>query len=245
MKNLNLSDEDICNFLEETPLCESLAAEELPKIASYLTFSKYKKNEEIFWEGDETDKMYLIYKGCVKVSKEMENGREIGLEVLAEHSFFGEMGALFEPTRNASATALTDSVLFKIDSVRLKELLFKHPQIMFNMLKNYALWLKDINNKYKISQKNVDISVSRVLYTIGQLAKLFGEIKHNQIHIKTALSQKQMADFAAVSTKTFSIEITKLIKEGIIDKPEGRRSELVITDAEKFKQLLAKNKGEF
>ncbi len=244
MKTIKLSKRDISNFLEETSICESLVSDDLYDLAKFITPIKYKKDEKIFWEGDTADSMYIIYSGCIKISKSLESGREIGLEILAEHTFFGEMGALFEQIRNAGASALTDSVLFRINSSELEELLFKYPRVMFNMLKGYADWLRNLNNKYKISQKNVNISVSRVLFTLGQLARLFGEVKHNQIHIKTSLSQKQMADFASVSSKTFSVEINKMITEGLIEKPDGRRSELLITDAKRFKELLVENKGE-
>lgn len=244
MKSTVIEKEDIYTFLAATELCEGVIDKELSELEKILFIVKYKKNEKIFWEDDSAETMYIIYSGCIKISKFLESGREIGLDILAKHTFFGEMGALFEQTRNAGATALTDSILFKINSSDLKSFLFKHPIIMYNMLKGYANWLRDLNNKYKISQKNVDISVSRVLYTIGQLAKLFGKRVHNQIHINTILSQKQMADFASVSNKTFSVEIHKLMKDGLIIKPEGRRSELLITDATKFYELLVESSRE-
>ncbi len=78
-----------------------------------VELDKYAKGEVIFKKNDPADNFFVIIEGSVEIFVDRD-GRRRSLATLREGQVFGEMGILYGHARNASATAIADSVLFNI-----------------------------------------------------------------------------------------------------------------------------------
>ena len=77
----------------------------------------YTANEYIFFQGDPGIGLYLIIRGEILITEEID-GERFDLAMLTRGDFFGELALLDEEKRSASAIALKDSqlaVIFKPD----------------------------------------------------------------------------------------------------------------------------------
>ena len=80
----------------------------------------FKKGEVIFHEGEESDCLYVIKKGSVRVSLKTDEGdKEIG--VLTEGEVLGEMGVVEKLPRSATATAIGNSQLYRMEAERIND----------------------------------------------------------------------------------------------------------------------------
>ena len=114
----------------------------LAELAPLMEEEEYEKGTDIFKEGDVGDCMFIIYHGEVKIHK-----RNIVLAILNEKEVFGELALLDPEVRSASATANTDTVLFRIYQEPFYELLENRPEIARGFIKILCQRLRAQNEK--------------------------------------------------------------------------------------------------
>ncbi len=144
------------------------------------------KGQVIFNENDDGEKMFLIRKGKVRISKtflsgdeELAGGKKLERElVILEHGdFFGEMSLLNKEPRAATAEALEESEVLEIDR-----------SIFENMVKTNGNFALKIISKLCERVNNTDKIIAEILIhqkqrqIIAKLIDLESEYK-NQIPV--------------------------------------------------------------
>jgi CRP/FNR family cyclic AMP-dependent transcriptional regulator len=124
------------NLFEETP--ETVLAE----VAEILEEEEAPAGAMIFAEGDVAHSMYIIFKGEVRIHK---GGHT--LAILKKNEIFGELALLATDTRSASATAVTDTFLLKIDQEPFYELMENRIEVAKGIIKTLCRRLKAQNEK--------------------------------------------------------------------------------------------------
>ncbi len=88
-------------FLKKVDLVKELTAQELKTFSSKLKTVKYKEGEFLIKENKESDKLFILYKGEVVISKKMtmiDEQEKIDKTFISlnanDHAFFGEIGLL-------------------------------------------------------------------------------------------------------------------------------------------------------
>jgi CRP-like cAMP-binding protein len=112
------------SIFSETP--ETILAE----MAHLLQEVEYAEGSSIVKEGETGNCMYIIFRGEIKITKE----REL-LATLKEKDVFGELSLMDTETRSATATALTDCVLFRMDQEPFYDLMESRPEVVKGILK--------------------------------------------------------------------------------------------------------------
>ena len=78
------------------------------------TVSTFHKNETVFSQGEQADKVFYIQKGRVKVVVLSEQGKEAVVGILEPGQFFGESCLNGQPLWISTTTALEDCVITAI-----------------------------------------------------------------------------------------------------------------------------------
>src|SRR5947208_960072 len=86
---------------------------------------EYGRGEAIFTQGDPCDHVLYIQTGGVKLSVLSKTGREAVVAMLGPGEFFGEGCLAGQPVRMGSATAITPSVILRINKEAQVQLLHK------------------------------------------------------------------------------------------------------------------------
>ncbi|PKL39791.1 MAG: cyclic nucleotide-binding protein [Spirochaetae bacterium HGW-Spirochaetae-1] len=94
----------------------------------------YQRSERIIEAGRQDRAMYIILEGEVEIT--LTNGSErIVVAILKKNDFFGEISLFTSKPRSATATALGNIKLLKIDNEeQLKALLLKNPVFAAKMV---------------------------------------------------------------------------------------------------------------
>lgn len=99
----------------------------------------FSPNEIILHEGDEDRMMYLVERGCLRVSGrvELEDKRHIqpGLADLRAGDLFGELTLFETHPRTASVTAIDDGILVEINCEQLSDYLEHRPELGYKLMK--------------------------------------------------------------------------------------------------------------
>jgi CRP-like cAMP-binding protein len=93
--------------------------------------------ERVFEEGETGAEMFIIQSGEVEILKTGDN-QEHRLALLEEGDFFGEMAILENMPRTASARAVTDCQLVRIDRSTFDQLVRNDPEIAIRMLRKLS-----------------------------------------------------------------------------------------------------------
>src|SRR4051794_40850215 len=90
--------------------------------------SSYRKNRKIFSQGDVADSVFYIQEGRVKFQVLSELGKEAVVALHGKGDFFGEGCLSGQPLRLATATAMTDCVIMRLDKTAIVRVLHEEPK---------------------------------------------------------------------------------------------------------------------
>ncbi len=93
-------------LLKSVPLFSSLTDEQVRVLQPCIQQRSYPRSSFILRAGEETDALYIIVSGRVKILIPDAQGREVILAVMGPNEFFGEMGLLDDQSRSASVETL-------------------------------------------------------------------------------------------------------------------------------------------
>jgi hypothetical protein len=111
--------------------------------AEYIV--RYEAGGEVFSEGDVGNDMFIIKAGEVEIFR-ASGGSHQQLALLEEGDFFGEMAVLEDEPRMASARAVSDCVLMRIDGSTFDQMVRHNPEIPVRMLRKLSRRLREMAN---------------------------------------------------------------------------------------------------
>jgi CRP/FNR family transcriptional regulator, cyclic AMP receptor protein len=98
----------------------------------------FQKRQTIYAQGDVTDALFVIQTGKVKLSVKSPTGKEAVLDILSDEDFIGKDSIAGQSCRTASATAMTDCSLLRIEKKVMMLALAKELKLA-NMFWAYVL----------------------------------------------------------------------------------------------------------
>lgn len=117
--------------LKNCSLFEGLSEDILTKIASFSEEVNFQAGETIFFEGDVTQKLYVVKEGKVareaKLSTRPGSTRRGTIETISSGEAFG-LSAIYRTRHVMSARAIAETKAIAIDGQALESLLLKDPQ---------------------------------------------------------------------------------------------------------------------
>src|SRR4029434_8885261 len=99
----------------------------IAKIGEGRTISKYRKDQIVFSQGDLADAVFYIQKGKVKVTVVSDQGKEAVVALLGADEFCGEGCLAGQPRRMATATAMTDCTIMRLQKASIIRVLHDEP----------------------------------------------------------------------------------------------------------------------
>jgi len=99
----------------------------LETAAKGRVISTHPKKQIIFSQGDAADAVFYIRKGKVKVTVVSTEGKEAVVAILGMDEFVGEGCLIGQPKRLATASAMTDCVIMRVDKAEISRVLQTEP----------------------------------------------------------------------------------------------------------------------
>ncbi len=188
---------------------------QLKQITDKITGKNYKKGEMIFFEGDKSDKLYVINSGKVKIFKYTKEGKEQILYILSIGDFLGDLSILKKDNFKFNAEALEDVSMCQLTKDDFDQAVKDNPEIALKILEVlYERIAKLENLVQSLSTKDIESRISRLLLSF---IKDFGVPEDDIIRLELPLSREDMANYIGVTRETISRKLNSMQDEGIID----------------------------
>ncbi len=169
---------------------------------------KYKKNEFIFYEGDQCRFYHQIEAGKVKMCCFNEEGKVFIQGIFSTGESFGEPPIFINEVYPACATAETDCTILKLSKESLLKILNEYPELQMVFITNFA---KRIYEK-TTANKNI-ISIHPDQRILGFLKNFKRENQLTAIKVEIPYTRQQIADFIGLRVETVIRTIKKMEEE--------------------------------
>jgi CRP/FNR family cyclic AMP-dependent transcriptional regulator len=203
--------EEVFIGLKKIPFLSNLADDVLITLADKAKPIKFPKNATIIMEGDETNSLYIILSGKVRVFGSDDRSRELTLLIQEAGSYFGEIALLTDEPRSASVVTqelTTCAVISKSDFIHW---LMDYPDIAITLLGVLSNKIRQLTDKVK--QMALSNVYERIIIVLQELAIYEGEIR--VIHDKP--SQEDLAKMIGASREMVNKVMQELVKGGYIN----------------------------
>ena len=174
---------------------------------------EYGANRHIFSRGDPADSVFYLRQGKVKLTVTSEHGRKAIVSILGDGEFFGEGCLAGQPLRTATATAMADCTLVRIEKPLMVRLL--HEQHEFSEMFVTQLLSRNMRYEADLVDQFFDSSEKR-LARILLLLSHFGKESRTET-IVPRISQEKMAQMVGTTRSQISHFMNKFRKLGFID----------------------------
>ena len=203
-------------ILKSVPLFSSFTDAQLGQLLTCVQHRSYPRNAFILRAGEETDALYIILSGRVKVLIPDEEGHEVILSMIGPHEFFGEMGLLDELPRSASVETLEACEMLRLSKAGFTNILKDNFELAMLIIRNLVRRLREADRKIE-SLALIDV--------YGRVARLLIDMAENvdgKWIVERAPPKQEIARLIGASREMVSRVVKDLQRKGLI-RAEKRR----------------------
>ena len=185
----------------------------LTKVGKGKTTLQSPKKHTIFSQGDAAEAVFYIQTGKVKLTVVSQQGKEAVVAILERGAFFGESCLAGQVIRTATATAVDDSNIVRIDKEAMISVLHEEPafaELFMAYLLAHTIRIEEdlVDHLFNSSEKRL----ARVLLLLAHFGK---EGKPETVIAK--ISQETLAEMIGTTRSRVSFFMNKFRKLGFIE----------------------------
>lgn len=208
-------------ILKRVPLFSTFSEQQLSAVLAYVQHRRYPRNALIVRAGDETDALYIILSGRVKVLIQDDEGHEVILSMMGSHDFFGEMGLLDDQPRSASVEALEPCEMLRLSKAGFVTCMKDNFDLAMRIIRNLVKRLRDADRKIE-SLALIDVygRVARLLLDMAEEVDGKWVVPH-------APPKQEIARMIGASREMVSRVVKDLQEKGLI---RAERRKILLLD---------------
>ena len=198
-------------LLRNVPLFAMLSENQLAVLTSVVSRRSFPRGTMIMAAGDETDSLYLVISGRLKVMMSDDEGREVILSMLGPDEYFGEMGLIDDNTRSASVISVEPCELLVLAKRDFRKCLSENFEMALTVMRGLVKRLREADRK---------IGSLALMDVYGRVARLLLEMSEmiDGQHVVTKKVAKQdIAKMIGASREMVSRVMKDLQTGGYID----------------------------
>ncbi|MDD2555550.1 MAG: Crp/Fnr family transcriptional regulator [Syntrophaceticus sp.] len=208
----------------QVPIFNHLEDEQMAEIAEVIQSDTYKKGEIIYRAGDQSDSLYVVRSGRVRIYRLSESGKEQLVRFLSLGDFTGELALFSESVHESYAEAVEDTEVCLIARADLQRLLLNFPSISLKILAELSSRLeKSEKQTTRVSTEKVE---TRLALFIAEC--LDGE--GSSMEFVLPMSKRDLASFLGTTPETISRKLTDFEQAGYIRQKPHRKIEVLNLD---------------
>ncbi len=216
--------------LRKIPLLANLTEEEMLRVRADLRFREYARRDIVLQKGGVGDSLLFLLSGQLQVLDITEDGRAIGLRMLAPGDFFGEIAVINESMRSASVVALTPVLVALLPRATALHLFSHSPSVANHMLRHLAGKIqRDSEFRALLSIHNT----SKRIYTFIELLR--EKTPGSEDVVENLPTHQDIANMINTSRETVTRTLITLVQQGIVKKDMHR---LIIVNPEALQKLV-------
>ena len=210
--------------IEEIPMFSNLDKKFHKELKDSIHVKKFTKNSIVFYEGDESDYLYILLEGTIQLFKTSPKGTQVQIKRMKAPNTIGEYACFEKEPFPATCEFISDGVMGLLHFDKVYKYLDN---------KEFSLGLiKSLTSKVKVLSSLVHKET--ILSSEAKVADLMLE----KMSTFKRLRNKEIAGILNLTPETLSRIITKFKKESIIHVVDG---ELKVLNEEVLYMILETN----
>ena len=216
--------------LRKIPLLADLTDEEIARVKVELRYRHFPKRTVVLHKGGTADALLFLLSGQLQVIDVTEDGRAIGLRMLAAGDFFGEIALINDSTRSASVVATSEVLVAFLPASTALHLFSHSPSVARKMLGHLAQKIqRDSEFRALLSINNT----TRRIYTYIALMQQTEDKAGRQV-VENLPTHQDIANMINTSRETVTRALAALMQQGVVQKEAHC---LVILDPDALQRL--------
>jgi CRP/FNR family cyclic AMP-dependent transcriptional regulator len=184
----------------------------LTKVGSGRTLVSYKRNQKVFAQGDPADSIFFILKGKIKLTVISKAGKEAVVSILGVGDFFGEGSLAGQHLRMATAAAMLESSIMRLERLSVIRALRREPAfselfLRYLLSRNIRIEEDLVDHLFNSSEKRL----ARVLLLLANFGK-----KGAPEPVIPKISQETLAEIVGTTRSRVSFFMNRFRKMGFI-----------------------------
>jgi CRP/FNR family transcriptional regulator, cyclic AMP receptor protein len=177
------------------------------------TISTHQKGDKFFAQGDVADAIFYIKKGKVKVTVVSKQGKEAVVALLSSDEFFGEGCLIGQPKRLATATAMTECVTMRVETLEMRRVLLREPE--FSRMFVSHILTRSARIEEDLVDQLFNSTEKRLARLLLLLANFGSEGRPEPVIAK--ITQEMLAEMIGTTRSRVSHFMNKFRQAGFID----------------------------
>ncbi|HQZ37845.1 MAG: Crp/Fnr family transcriptional regulator [Acidobacteria bacterium] len=202
------------DVLRRIPLLRRLSPSDRTRIGECARVRSFGRGEEVFREGDPGDAFLLIIDGRVKVFKSTSSGKQIILEIFGAGNPLGAVAVYEGAPFPASAVALEDTTLLRVEARDFFRLLEQHPALVRGLLSGLTIRIAELTRRLtELTGGRVETRFARLFL---KLADQMGRAERGGVFIPLPLARQELADLTGTTIETCIRIMSRWEKENVL-----------------------------
>lgn len=224
--------------LKGIAILAKLSPEALKDVERRCAFRRYERGESIVDYLDESDDVFFIVSGGVRVTIYSLAGKAVSFRELGPGEVFGEYPAIDRGPRSASVEAHTPCLVATLPGAAFRELIEAEPAVALAMLPQLVSKIRALTTRvYEFSTLAVSNRIQAELLRLASLAKKEGK----GAVITPAPTHTEIAARVSTHREAVTRELASLARLGLIERDKNA---LVVTDLERLAEMVHAATGE-
>jgi CRP/FNR family cyclic AMP-dependent transcriptional regulator len=204
--------QNITIHLRKIPLLAEVSDEDIARIKPELRIRRYAKREVVLHKGGSGDGLLFLLSGQLQVIDVTEDGRAIGLRMLAPGDFFGEIALINNSTRSASVVATTEVLVAFLPAPTAMHLFSHAPSVARQMLQHLAQKIQ------RDSEFRALLSINNTARRIYTFLVLMQKKNPDGTVVENLPTHQDIANMINTSRETVTRALLSLTQQGIVQK---------------------------
>jgi CRP/FNR family transcriptional regulator len=207
-------------LLAGVPAFETLAPDDLGRIAQLAVPRTFPAGHAVFREGDASDTCYVVRSGHARAVREHPGGRTITLANFGPGDIFGELAMFDDELRSATVEAIDELEALAILGPDMRRLLTEHPGIAVKLVIALGRRLRAANER--LARQSFQTVQSRVASVLTQLVEAAQAEGAGDRDVLVTATQADVAQLAGSSRESASRFLASLERAGVMTQGRGR-----------------------
>ena len=197
-------------MIENISIFAGLTPADLELIEQRMVKRSYPKNTVILSEGDNSDSLYLILSGKVKVFLNDESGKEAIINYQEAGEYFGELSLIDDCQRSASIMTTEKTQLAVITKQAFHQIMQSNPDIAIHLLKDMVQRIRTLTEEVK------GLALSDVYGRLSKTLLSMAVEQDGQLVIEDSFTQQELANRIGASREMVCRIFKDLVKGGYL-----------------------------
>lgn len=207
-------------------LFSNITPDEMRVLAGNAKRRQLEKGQFVFHQNDSSTEMFLLKSGRVKLTKILENGNEITLDIRKAGDFIGENIFAEDSSYPVNAVCMNDTLTCGFTREQLDQIILQYPNIGLQIIRNMSERISQLTTKVgSMAEASIE---DRLYCVLKQVAKGHGISSPKGMKIQFPLTHEELSFLIGAHRVSVTRAMKYLKETGKIIKEN--QSLIILTD---------------